>query len=238
MQKQKYCIDFYGEKLNIGDEVVPILEEALILNIGGFISKIKYSERYNNHYITITDEKGNILLEGVDARCYTTQERIDEREEENIYNLVFHDERLYYISNIPLTNKTNINFDIPENTSYITLEAKHYGKEKQLDCGSSISYINMMLYYFIIAKDMKVCHEKEERAYYLENSNNGCYQRILKKYKIFKDQEKLKEYIKCIIEYFNNADLTHINNCEEFRHNEIKKEFEKTLTMKLKHRTF
>lgn len=79
MLKQNQCIDFCGEKLKVGDEVIPMLGETLIIGIDGIISKIEYSERYNNHYITITDKKGNILLENVDARCYTTQARYDER---------------------------------------------------------------------------------------------------------------------------------------------------------------
>ena len=88
MYKQKYCIDIYGEPLKIGDEVIPVLEEALIIEISGTISKIEYSEKYNNHYITITDKQGNVLLECVDARCYTTKERFNERENEDfIYSI-------------------------------------------------------------------------------------------------------------------------------------------------------
>ena len=29
MSSQKQCIDFYGERLNIGDEVIPMMDEAL-----------------------------------------------------------------------------------------------------------------------------------------------------------------------------------------------------------------
>lgn len=80
MAKKKRCVDLYGERLKVGDEVIPVMDEALIIGISGIISKIKYSERYNNYYITITDKEGKILLDGVDARCYTTEERFDERE--------------------------------------------------------------------------------------------------------------------------------------------------------------
>ena len=83
MDKQRKCIDIYGEPLKIGDEVIPVLEEALIIGESGIISKIEYSEEYNNHYITITDKQDNVLLEGVDARCYTTKERFNERENED-----------------------------------------------------------------------------------------------------------------------------------------------------------
>ena len=40
MEKQTKCIDIYGEPLKIGDEVIPVLEEALIIGISGTISKI------------------------------------------------------------------------------------------------------------------------------------------------------------------------------------------------------
>ena len=113
MLNQKQCIDFYGEKLKVGDEVVPMLEEAVIISIGGIISKIEYSERYNNYYITITDKEGKILLDGVDARCYTTQARYDEREkQEYVYSLVFFDNKLIPKTTLPLTNKTDVDYEL------------------------------------------------------------------------------------------------------------------------------
>ena len=80
MSKQKQCMDFYGERLKVGDVVIPIIEEWLLIGIGGNISKIEYSESYDNYYVTITDKEGNVLLDNVDARLYTTQARYDERE--------------------------------------------------------------------------------------------------------------------------------------------------------------
>ena len=80
MSNQQQCIDFYGERLKVGDKVIPMFEEALFIGIGGVISKIEYNEKYDNHYITITDNDGKVLLDGVDARCYTTQARYDERD--------------------------------------------------------------------------------------------------------------------------------------------------------------
>ena len=61
MTKQKQCMDFYGERLKVGDVVIPIIEEALLIGIGGNISKIEYSESYDNYYSEDTIEG---ILEG------------------------------------------------------------------------------------------------------------------------------------------------------------------------------
>lgn len=44
MDKQKQCMDIYGEPLKIGDEVIPVMDEALIIGESGIISKIEYSK--------------------------------------------------------------------------------------------------------------------------------------------------------------------------------------------------
>lgn len=43
MSNQQQCIDFYGERLKVGDKVIPMFEEALFIGIGGVISKYVYS---------------------------------------------------------------------------------------------------------------------------------------------------------------------------------------------------
>lgn len=113
MTNQQQCIDFYGERLKVGDKVIPMFEEALFIGIGGVISKIEYNEKYDNHYITITDNDGKVLLDGVDARCYTTQARYDEREkQEYVYSLVFFDNKLIPKTTLPLTNKTDVDYEL------------------------------------------------------------------------------------------------------------------------------
>lgn len=231
MSKEKQCIDFYGEKLKIGDEVIPILEEALIIGINGFISKIEYSEKYNNHYITITDKDGNVLLENVDARCYTTQARFDEREDfEYVYDLTFYNKSFWPLTAIPLTNRTDSDYEIPDGTYFVILGANHLEEEKE----NSSLYTSYSIYHFIIDGKCKLYHEETENFYYLVNSETNASHMMDSNYRIFKNDEELKKYVKSIIEYFNNADLTHVNNNKEFDKNDDGKEFEKKLINHLK----
>ena len=227
MEKQRKCIDIYGEPLKIGDEVIPVLEEALIIGESGIISKIEYSEEYNNHYITITDKQDNVLLEGVDARCYTTKERFNERENEDfIYSINFYNKRLMLQTSLPLTNRTNIEYEIPEDTTFATIEARHTLEEKN-------SYIGNTIYSLIVNNKVEVCHDKDDNYYYLINKESYDYHSISENYRIFKDEEEFKKFIKEIIKYFNNANLTQINTKEEFAKNEKAKVFEKSLIDKL-----
>ena len=46
MTNKKQCLDFYGERLKICDEVIPVIDEALFIGIGGIILDIKYSETF------------------------------------------------------------------------------------------------------------------------------------------------------------------------------------------------
>ena len=110
MEKHK-CVDFYNLKLEVGQEVIPICSDALLADIKGIISKTEYSEFYNVWFIDISDDKGNLLLKGVNPRNYTTQERFDEREsQEYVFSLSFYDDYGTYITHIPLTNVTNPNY--------------------------------------------------------------------------------------------------------------------------------
>ncbi|HIR58804.1 MAG TPA: hypothetical protein IAB38_02025 [Candidatus Onthousia excrementipullorum] len=226
MDKQKRCIDIYGEPLKIGDEVIPVLEEALIIGISGTISKIEYSEKYNNHYITITDKQGNVLLESVDARCYTTKERFNERENEDfIYSINFYNKRLMLQTSLPLSNITSVDYEIPEDTTFATINARHTFEND--------AYSIDDVYSLIIDNKVKVCHDKEDDYYYLMNEETYDYHDISSNYRIFKNEEEFKVFVKEIIKYFNNTDLTHINTQEIFDENEKAKVFEKSLINRL-----
>lgn len=233
MAKKRQCVDVYGERLKVGDEVIPVMDEALIIGISGVISEIEYSERYNNYYITITDKKGKTLLKGVDAKCYTTQERFDEREnQEYVYSLTFYDSKFWTQTNIPLTNKTNPNYEIPKGTCLITLDAEHLkekGKQLTQNSWSCDSYISSNIYYFIVDSKVELCHEESDNFYYLLNHETNSYRAIGEEHRIFKGNKEMKKFIKGIIEYFNNADLTYVNNDDEFKKNEKGKEFERKL---------
>lgn len=237
MSKQKQCIDFYGEKLKVGDEVISILEEAL--SIGGIISKIEYNEKYNNHYITITDKEGNILREGVDTRCYTTQARYDERKkQEYVYSLTFYNQRFLSITTIPLTNRTDLEYEIPDETCFVTIDARHLQKKGYQLTENSWSYPSYdfsSIYYFIVDGKAKLCHDKDDDLYYLLNFETYDWHSIGNNYRFFNNNEELKKYVKGIIGYFNDADLTYVHNNVEFDKNENGKDFEKNLIYTLKH---
>ena len=236
MLSQKQCIDFYGEKLKVGDEVVPMLEEAVIISIGGIISKIEYSERYNNYYITITDKEGNVLLDGVDARCYTTQARYNERENQKyVYSLIFYSDKLYPIATLPLTNRIDENYEIPENTCLVLLVAQYLTEKGK---GYS-SYSTKTIYNYFLEGDIKLCCDKKNADYnydfYYVVNNNGNWYPIYGSYKNAQSEEELKECVKTIIEYFKYSDLSHVNNDVVYDGNKKVKEFEKKLAYKLKY---
>ena len=65
MSKQKQCIDFYGERLKVGDEVIPILDEALIIGISGAISKIEYISSGKTESLNAAVATSIIAYEGV-----------------------------------------------------------------------------------------------------------------------------------------------------------------------------
>ena len=234
MSNQKQCIDFYGERLKVGDDVIPVLEEALIIGIGGVISKIEYSERYDNHYITITDKEGKVLLENVDARCYTTQARYDERENQKyVYSLAFYSDKLYPITNLPLTNRTDIDYEIPGNTCLVLLRTQHLTKKGK--CYESYSSITIYNYFF--EGNIKLYCDKKNKDYdfYYVMNDDGSWYPIYSGYKIAKSEEELKKYVKAIIEYFKFSDLSHVNNDVLYDENSEAKAFEKQLINKLNH---
>lgn len=239
MINRKYCTDFYGEKLKIGDEVIPVFEQALMIGISGIVSQITYSEKYYNYYITITDKNGNVLIDGIDARYYTTQARYDERENQKyVYSLTFFDQNLFPITSIPLTNRTDPHYEIPDETCFVALKAEHLSeKRKQLTENSWTcnSYTLSDIYSFFVDGKFKLCHEDEDDIYYLRSFENHSWCIISNNYKMFQNEQELKDYIKSIIEYFNSADLTHVNNDEEFGKNENGQNFEKKLIYYLKH---
>lgn len=234
MSAQKQCIDFYGERLKVGDKVIPVLSEALIIGIGGIISKIEYNERYNNHYITITDKNGNILLENVDARCYTTEERYEERENQKyIYYLTFYNDKLYLVGSYPLTNKSNLDYEIPKNTNLVSLNAKHITQKG--DCYTS--YHTETIYTYFFEENIKLyCDSKNkenEQDFYYVMNNNGNWYPLSDGYKIAQSKEELQTYVKAIIKYFKDSDLSNVNSDKLFEENSQAKAFEKKLIKKL-----
>lgn len=226
MSNKKLCLDFYGEKITIGDEVIPMLGNEMRIGVGGFISDIKYDEQYDEYCITITDNEGNVLLKNADARSYTTKERFKEREVQDfVYMITFYNANLKPLTTIPLTNITDENYEIPDETCFAILRACHADQKLH-------SYISN-IYHFIVDDNFELCYEKQEGILYLFTLNRQNKFPINVNYKNFKTYEELKQYTKGIIKYFKECDLTHINN-NEFDKNEIGKEFEKRLIHYLK----
>ncbi len=224
MPNEGNCVDFYGERLNVGDEVIPVLDEAAMIGIGGIISEIHYGK---NCYITITDKNGKVLLNGVDARCYTTQERFDEREKSDyVYSLTFYSNKCWPLNSLPLTNKTNPNYEFSEGTTFIALNAKHINSKSE---GCS-SYTSGDIYFFALKDKVTFGYEKKNDEHYLHVLETGEYlEWITSNHKHFATDEELKNYIRILIQYFNNADLTRVNNNDTYPENPEGQKFEKTL---------
>ena len=160
----KSCTDVYGERLKIGDYVIPVMSEALILGIEGIITNIFYSEEYTNHYITISNENNEVLIENIDSKCYTTKEKFEERKNSN---------NIYSLTSIPLTNHTAINYEFPDEVAIIALTTKHLNTSYP----NWHSYTIEDLYYFLPEK-------YQEMFSYYYDENDGLY---------FKDEKEFKE---------------------------------------------
>lgn len=236
MSSEKNCIDLYGERLNIGDEVIPVLSEALIMNIRGIISKIIYQDGY--HFLILSGKDGKKLYSNHDgdyafeSRHFTTQERFNERENErNVYSLTFYSNIAWPLTSLPLTNRTNPNYDFPEGTTFISLTTNHILDEDK-------GYISSDIYFFATKDKVKFCYDKKHDTNFLKVLETGEYWAWITGNHInFETYEELKNYIKGLIKYFNNADLTQVNNDIIYSKNPEGKKFEKVLIKELKNNT-
>lgn len=134
-----------------------------------------------------------------------------------------------------MNNNTDEHYKIPENTCLVSLDAQHLIEKGE--CYAS--YSSKTIYNYFLEGHVKLyCDEKNEDCdydfYYVMN-NNGNWYPIYGDYKIAKNEEELKKYVKTIIKYFNSSDLSHVNNNVLFDENKEGKEFEKKLVYKLKH---
>lgn len=235
MQTKNRCLDFYGEKLKIGDEVVPINVENNFTN--GYIFEIIYNKRKDTYYITIIDKDGNILEKKALASKYTTKKRFIEREKEGyIYSLIFYNDCFWPESVLPLTNSTDYDYEIADDISFVTLRADHLIEKDKVSNNNSLvhtGYVLSTIYYFIFNSKIELFHEEKNDFYYLYNSTTWFP--ISDNYRLFNDRECFEKYIKEIIKYFNKADLSEINNNCEFDKNEVAKNFEKKLIYKIRH---
>lgn len=213
MEKEKVCLDCYREKLKLGQNVIPVCSEALIVGISGIISNMEYLEQYNTWVIDISDEEGNVLQKGVNASYYTTPERFSERENENcIYSLCFYNEHGNYRSRLPLTKSTNLDYEFPKDISYITLEEQtKVSIEKNCNL-----FFSLTIGLFVLNEKVDVYFDKKNQTYYIKIKNikeqtlpSFDLECSIKKFDSF---DNMTEYMRSIIAYFNNLENNSTNN--------------------------
>ena len=231
------CLDYYRESLKVGDFIVPIYDKVNELGIKGTITKIDYIPEQDKHFLTIMGEDGNIYDRIWYSRCFSTPERKDIRDNKDyVYSLAFYNNKFKRIGHLPLTNISDINYTIPNNTSFASIDADHLEeKGRQLKKQTILTcYSYMVLYYFIINNDLELADLEHRNGPVLISKDVMFPRPIGHNYKLFDNKEDLANYIKEIIKYFNEADLKNINNNKEFRKNKIGQEFEDNLVLKLK----
>jgi hypothetical protein len=225
--KRDYALDFYGEKLNIGDEVIPMMSEAILMRIKGTISNIGYNEQDNIHYINITNENGKVLNANFNPIYFTTKARYDQRENsEYVYKLELYCKNTIRTIYLPLNNFTNPNYDFPNNIDYIVLGYDYDIKEEN---GSFVNSSNSVLWFGVDGK-VEFYYNKKYKHHNLKILHNGEIKyAICPNHKTFKTYNDMIAYMRQLIIYFNNADLTNIT--ERVNYNDVDKciEFRKKL---------
>lgn len=225
---EENCLDVYGERLKIGDEVIPVIGIPLMMDMKGSITDIKYSGHYNTSYITVYDKDNNKILHDVDSKYFTLKNRLEEREIKNcIYKLEFYDSNLSQIKTCPLTGHTDINYEIPENTCLVTLSSMHP------HIGNEPAYLTADIFNLILAGEFRIRHRSEYQCYHLTSERAGIY--INDDFKMFNSLDELKNYLKSLIVFFNTEDIQTVNEPELFNENSAYQEYDEVLVHRLKH---
>lgn len=237
MNKPELCIDYYREPLNVGDFVIPCVDKVEELGIYGTITKIDYVPELNKNYLTLETEEGKTFDKIYYSRCFSTKERKDIRDNKKyVYSLICFNDEFKRIGRLPLTNIADINYNIPDDTCYITVTAEHleekYRETKKAKILGSYSYY--YLFYLLIDDKLRLTNKEHPSGPLLVSDKVLFPQPIGTDYKEFESKEELQLFIQNLIEYFNNADLTNINNEKEFRKNKIGQKFEDDLVLRLK----
>ena len=227
MNEENTCLDYYGKKLKIGDEVLQVeIKDGLKGTING-IRNIG-----NNSYIDIWNRRTRRTYSNLDSSTFSTLENIEEIGRRNtIYYLIFYDEKFTEVAIKPLTSDTNPNYQMPSNTCYVALDAVHLDNEEkdELVFFDGPQYSNHEIYYFIDINKARINYDKKMGYCYITTDNNFGSVVINDNYKLFDQSEKLNSFIKNLISYFNKSDLTDVDNKTEFDKNEKAKIFERKL---------
>ncbi len=223
--KSDTCKDIGGLPLRVGDKVMPCF-----IGFEGTISQIYYCKELNESFVDIVDDNGKILLDKAISTDYTTAERFMEAEYgDYIYSLNAYDKNYRPLISLCILSNRTEKLELPDNTDSIEIRAEHLSSHNK----GGNTYISGSI--FILAlKTAELCLSDE--GAYLRNKEtykfiNWVYDN---NYRLFDTKEELENYVNQLITYFNEADLTDINNSIEFHKNEKAQTFEKTLIKRLK----
>lgn len=202
------CKDVYGLELNIGDKVIPIVSEAISNKKMGIISDIKFDKKLS--FLTLIDEMGNIIYKDILSSYYTTLERYNEKENENIILWInFHSDKGYVDSRIPLNSGTKSDFIIPADTVGISIS---YDRYEQDEAGCLGSFSNE-LYFFALKRKVSIYVDNDLDELIINTKSNGKKDWISKDaiVKLCSSFKQLREELSNTIEKLKNNDLDKCN---------------------------
>ncbi len=220
------CTDVYGLELNIGDKVIPIVSEAISDKKTGIISDIKFDKKLS--YITLIDEKGNMMYENMLSSYYTTEERYNERENENVILWInFHSDKGYSESKIPLNSGTKTDFIIPIDTVGISISYDKY----ELDEEGYLDSYSKELYFFALKRKVSVYLDKDLDEMIINIKANGKKDWINKDttVKLCNSFKELRKKLSDTIEKFKSNDLDKCNQRIPYENNEELQNIEKKI---------
>lgn len=210
------CKDVYGLQLNIGDKVIPVVSEAISNKKTGIISDIRFEKKLS--YLTLIDEKGNVLHTDILSSYYTTLERFNEKENENIILWInFHSDKGYVDSKLPLNSGTKTDFIIPSDTIGISIS---YDRYEQDDTGELDSFSNE-LYFFALKGKVSIYIDNDLDELIINIKSNGKKDWISNDttVKLCNSFKQLREEISKVIEKFKNNNLDKCNRKIPYKDN-------------------
>lgn len=202
------CKDIYGKELRIGDIVIPVVSKDLLKEKEGIITEINVKDGLS--YISLIDEKGETIREDILSSYYTTKDRYNKYENDDIILWInFHSKDGYIDSKIPLNSSTNTDFDIPKNTIGISIS---FDKYEQYD-DESFDSSSEELYFFANKRNVDIELDEDFGVYIVSIKENGKKDWISSDadVKIFTNQKNLKKSLINTINFLKTKDLEKCN---------------------------
>lgn len=223
----KNCLDYYDELLKVGDKVTSVIvDEKILVDDGGIITKICFNPKNNCYYLTILNEMGYTLTER-NAKWYTTKERY---EKYNPYEYTYFldlDYLAHWRYEKVLDNFTHPRIDFPASSFMAVLYARY--KTEKYD-----EFEFIPKFAFIIDDNITI-KEEEHHVLYKSTVDGKKYQlELFFPYRLFKTKEELLTYLSELIKYFHENDLSMFDSSIAFQDNELAQEFDHELMRKLK----